>query len=130
MAAKTRILAGTITAAKGKARVFVLRDFEAADSAFKRVVGIMFRATLLRPVLFTFEREARFANSIHSFFCFVAFDAVFLDSKKRVVDVRKSVKPFSMLIVPKRDSKYLIECPSGFAEKNRLREGTVIIFES
>ncbi len=126
MAAKTRRLVGTIGAAKGK---FVLRGFEKADSPFKRVAGIMFRATLSRPVLFSFGREARFANSIHSFFCLVPFDAVFLDSQKRVVDVRKNVLPFTPLVVPKAASKYLAECPAGFAEKNGLQEGVVVSFE-
>ncbi len=128
MAAKKRFSRRTIGSAKGKSRVFALRDFESADSAFKRVVGIMFRASLSRPVLFSFEREAGFGNSIHSFFC-IPFDAVFLDSRLRVVDVRKSVVPFTPLIVPKAASKYLIECPAGFAEKNGLSEGVVVSFE-
>ncbi len=58
------------------------------------------------------------------------FDAVFLDSKKRVVDVRKSVAPFVPLIVPKRACKYLVEAPEGFAEKNGVAEGALLEFET
>ncbi|MFA6049112.1 MAG: DUF192 domain-containing protein [Candidatus Micrarchaeia archaeon] len=125
MAAHARVLRSTNSPAKA----VVLRNFERADTPMKRFLGIMFRKKISRPLLFKFQAEARFANSIHSFFCLVPFDAVFLDSKKRVVDVVEAIPPFRLLIVPKAPALYLVEGPAGFAKATGLRKGVVLRFE-
>lgn len=80
------------------------------------------------PLLFVFGQEDRLLCAIHSLFCLVGFDAVFLDSKKRVVDVRLGIKPFSeVFIVPKKPAKYLVECMEGSAEG--VKEGDELEFE-
>ena len=125
MAAHARVLRSTIS----PAAAVVLHDFERADTATKRFLGIMLRKKISRPLLFTFASEARFANSIHSLFCLVPFDAVFLDSKRRVVDVVGGIPPFRPLIVPKAPALYLVEGPAGFAKAKGLREGVAVRFD-
>ena len=102
--------------------------FEVADSAIKRAWGIMLKTKIKKPLLFVFREKGRKRNAIHSLFCFVRFDAVFLDEKKKVVDVKENVAPFSLLVVPKHYCKYLIEAPSGWAKKNKVKVGQAITF--
>jgi uncharacterized membrane protein (UPF0127 family) len=107
---------------------FTLKGFEPADTFGKRMLGIMFRRRLRRPMLFSFPKESVNGSAIHSFFCFVDFDAVFLDSKRRVVDVKPRVKPFTPLISPKSPARFLIEAPAGWAGKNKIRVGMLVSF--
>ena len=114
-----------IRSASGKT---VFEDVELADTPLKRTKGIMLKSQIRKPMLFIFRREARFENSIHSFFCFVPFDAIFLDEKRKIVDIIPNVKPFSLSVVPKKPSKYLIECKGGSAKKLKLKEGQALRF--
>ena len=101
-------------------------DFEAADSAFTRARGLMFRLRLGRPLLFTFPKEARVECAIHAFFVFFPFDAVYLDGRKKVVDVRHRILPFTPLVVPRKPAKYLIEAPAGWAKAKKICIGKAL----
>ena len=105
----------------------IAEEVNIADSFFKKTKGLMFSRKLKRPLLIIFSEEAKKTNAIHSLFVFFKFDAVFLNSKKIVVDVRK-VKPFSPLIIPKKPTKYLIELKEGEADKKRINIGDKIVF--
>lgn len=98
-----------------------LGDFESCATPSSRMRGLMFRKKFKKPLLFTFDFPAK--HAIHSFFVFFEFDAVFLDEKKKVVDVFEKIKPFTPLIVPKKKSLFLIEFPAGIAEKKKIRIG-------
>jgi uncharacterized membrane protein (UPF0127 family) len=106
------------------ARSIRLKNYEFADTTFKRAVGIMFRKKLTRPLVFPFPYEQ--IVSIHSFFC-VPFDAVFLDKNKRVIELYGNVKPFSF-ITTKRKAHYLVEMPIESIKKLKIKKGTVIGF--
>ncbi len=90
-------------------------------TGFGKIAGIMFRKKF-KPLFFNFHRFDSFSNSIHSFFC-VGFEAVFLDDKKKVVQIL-AVRPFSF-IIPKACS-YLIELPKGTVNKFKLKVGQVL----
>ncbi|MBI5228815.1 DUF192 domain-containing protein [Candidatus Micrarchaeota archaeon] len=109
---------------KEKRRV-LWRDFEKADNFLKRLIGIMFRRTLDAPMVFYFNRKGR--HAIHSCFC-ASFDAIYLDEKKKVVDVRDGVPPFTLLVTPKKDALFLIEAPAGSARELNILEGDVLAF--
>jgi len=93
-------------------RIFIGRGF--FDISVKRVsffgkfIGLMFRSVKSDNLLFEFRRECRL--SIHSYFVFFNFLAIWLDDDKRVVEV-KMVKPFTFSVRPKKKFKYLIEMP-------------------
>ncbi len=105
-----------------------LGNYEAVDSAFKRMRGLMFRRKFGKPLLFTFPAESQVECTIHAFFVFFPFDAIYLDGKKRVVDIHEAIRPFTPLVVPKRKAKYLIEAPAGWARRKRLKLRTEITF--
>lgn len=109
-------------------------DADLARGFLGRFVGIMFQGTFLRPaftrpLIFEFPQEAAFSNSIHSFFCFCSFDAIFLDSQKRVVQVVPQIAPWTPNITPKSPAKYLVEAPAGWAEKAGVEEGSAMFFD-
>jgi len=77
------------------------------------------------PLLFDFGEEGTSRNAIHSFFC-VPFDAIFLNSGKKVVDVIPKIKAWNPWIVPKKAARYLIEAPAGNAARLGVKEGDVL----
>ncbi len=117
------------------ARVFFgkkfLFDAEVARTFSRKLLGIMFQNTPLRepftkPLLFAFRTTGPVSNSIHSMFCFADFDAVFLDEKSRVTEIKARIKPWQVLITPSKPCKYLLELPSGWAARYAIKVRIVL----
>lgn len=100
-----------------------IKDFELADTFFKRLLGLMFRQKICRPLLFIFPNPSIDEASIHSFFVFFEFDAIYLDERKRVVGIFHSIRPFTLLLRPRKPAKYLVEAPAGWARGKFIRIG-------
>lgn len=78
-------------------------DCVVADSFFTKLQGIMFKRHIpYRALLF------KDSFWMHSFFCFVKFNIVFLDKNFNVIDVFYNVPP-NKILKPVWDSKYVIE---------------------
>ena len=92
-----------------------------ASTHFRKMKGIMFKKAF-EPLLFDFDEEGTRRNAIHSFFC-PQFDAVFLDSSKKIVDVIPQIKPWNPFIVPAKPARYLTETPAGDAKRVRVKIG-------
>ncbi len=75
---------------------------------FGKFSGLMFKTREFDNLLFEFNSERRW--SIHSFFVFFSFLAIWIDENNRVLEVRV-VKPFTLSIKPKKSFKRLIEAP-------------------
>ncbi|MFH0972269.1 MAG: DUF192 domain-containing protein [Candidatus Micrarchaeota archaeon] len=99
------------------------RDCEVADTPWKKTRGIMLRRELEKPVLFVLDYEDRMRAAIHSFFCLIRFDAVFLNSRKEVVDIIENIPAWRIYIAPKKPAKYFIECKAGEARKLGIKIG-------
>ncbi|MBI5224823.1 DUF192 domain-containing protein [Candidatus Micrarchaeota archaeon] len=98
-------------------------SYNVANTPLKRTIGIMFKFKVENPLLFILEEESIFRATIHSFFCFVRFDAIFLDKNKRIVDIHENIGPFRPIIAPKSPSKYFIECKAGEAKRLGIKIG-------
>ena len=61
-------------------------------------------------LVFKREQESILGSSIHMLFVFYPINVLFLDSDKKVVDMKKRLKPFTFYS-PKQKSKYIIELP-------------------
>lgn len=81
-------------------------------SPLKQGLGLMFfpRKKFKFGLIFQREYESIFGSSLHMFFVFYPINVLFLDSEKKVVDIKKSFKPFSFY-APKKKSRYIIELP-------------------
>jgi len=103
--------------------VTLTEEFEIADTTFKRTRGLMFRSSISKPLLFIMPSESAELSSIHSLFVFFPFDAVFLNSKGVVVDIRERIKPFTLKITPAKPAKYILEMEAGGAKRRKIRVG-------
>ena len=94
-----------------------------ADSFLKRLKGLMFKREFDYVLVFEFEGEARMGASIHMMFVFTPIDIVYLDSGKKVVDLKTNLQPWTSNYTPKRPAKWLLELPPGTINKNRIKAG-------
>ncbi|MBN2478308.1 DUF192 domain-containing protein [Candidatus Micrarchaeota archaeon] len=85
------------------------KGFECECTAVKSIPGqmkgLMFGSR--KNLLFEFKNSGK--HSIHSFFVFFRFDAVYLDENMEVVEIYKKVKPFTFNVSNKKDANYLLE---------------------
>lgn len=84
------------------------------SSILSQIRGMMFRKVI--PLVFIFSKERRV--NLHSFFC-KEMDLVFLDSKYKVIELKKNWKPFSFYFSKKR-ARILLELPVGSIDKIAL----------
>ena len=81
-------------------------------------LGLMFKKkTNAQILLFEFNKETKM--SIHSFFVWFPFIAIWLDSQEKIIGVRK-VRPFDFGISPSKKYKSLIEIPLSITYKEVL----------
>lgn len=93
----------------------VMDKVKVADTHWKRMKGLMFgnKSEFDYALVFDLERNAHKGASVHMLFVFFPIDIVYLDSEKHVVDIVKSLKPFTPNYTPKKRSRYFIEVPEG-----------------
>jgi len=103
-------------------------DCRIAGTAFERMRGIMFSQPRFSPLLIRFNAQGRKRNALHSFFC-PPFDALFLDSSGRVVDVLAHAPRNSAFIVPRQAYESVIELAAGEAESKGVAVGDVLVLE-
>ncbi len=86
---------------------------------FSRFSGLMFRSRSTNNLLFDFRREVRF--SIHSFFVFFPFLAIWLDSNNKVVEY-KVVRPFCLNVKPRGKFIKIVEIPLNRRNKPLIKK--------
>ncbi|MDP7520631.1 MAG: DUF192 domain-containing protein [Candidatus Pacearchaeota archaeon] len=77
-------------------------------SSFNRLIGLMFKSKTNDNLLFEFNKDVKM--SIHSYFVFFDFLAVWLDKSNNVIEF-KIVRPFSFMVKSKKPSSKFIEVP-------------------
>lgn len=82
----------------------------------------MFREKQAALIELPFESLAM--SVIHTFFMRFSIDIYWLDSRKKIIGVRKRLMPFS-LAAPARPAKYILEAPAG---KLKLKAGEKLNF--
>lgn len=72
-------------------------EVDHCESVLKKFRGLMFRRKPKNDgLLFSFRREG--VVGIHMFFVFFPIDIVYVNSKKKIVEIKKKVKPFTPYI--------------------------------
>lgn len=96
----------------------LVNDVEYCRSLLSKSCGLMFRRKLRdKALVFVFDKPKHVP--LHMMFVFQKIDVLFLDEKKKVVELWKNFLPFAMR-TPFRKAKYVIELPAGTAEKVKL----------
>ena len=62
----------------------IAKEYNRCESVWSKAIGLMFRRKIA-PMVFIFDTERRV--SLHMFFVFNAIDVLFLDDKKKVVEI-------------------------------------------
>lgn len=97
------------------------------DTVFSRTLGLMFTPSLgsSEGILLVANRQSKAQTSIHSFFVFFTFDALWIDEHNKIVD-KQTVKPFQALIQPRSPAKYVLELSKGASKDVSL--GSILKF--
>ena len=89
----------------------ILNELAFARSFWKRFFGLMFRKSL--PEGFGIWIEP--CKSVHTMWMLISIDIHFLDSKNRVIEIKKMVRPWRVVLAPK-GTKSVLEIRSGAIE--------------
>jgi hypothetical protein len=112
----------------------LVKNFETADSFGKRTKGLMFRNNLPlnSGLLMIFKKEGE--HGIWMLGMRFPIDLVFIDCKKRIVDIKHSVKPLGKnpntwkVYKPSKPCKYVLEVNSGLMQKTKTEVGDFLEF--
>jgi len=86
---------------------------------FHRFLGLMFtRREKARALLFDFGKSVRI--SIHSFFVFFPFVAVWLDDKDKIIEIKK-INSWRFSVKPEKSFVKLVEIPCNAEYKDILK---------
>lgn len=69
-------------------------------------LGLMF--SWKRTLIFDLGKEKR--EGLHMWFVFFAIDVYFLDRDRRIIEIKKGLKPFTFYF-PERKARYILETP-------------------
>ena len=81
---------------------------------FSKAIGLMFCFDKEKSLVFIFSKEIQ--SSLHMWFVFYPIDVLFLDSRKKVVEIKEHFQPFTFYF-PQHTSKFIIEVPDGTIQK-------------
>ena len=104
----------------------IIATLKFANSYFSRLKGLMFKKKLDYVLVLKPKSNLRISSSVHSLFMRFAIDLVFLDNKKKVVEVAK-LSPWKFYI-PKRSADYILEMKQGSIEKYQIAIGDKLNF--
>ncbi len=106
-------------------KTVLAREYDRCDSFLSRMLGLMF-SRKPRALLMVFPTMQRIG--IHMMFVFFPIDVVWLDNTRRIVALKKDLRPFSA-ITPKERAQFVIELPIGMIEAGRMKVGDWIGWE-
>ncbi len=97
-------------------------------SLISKGLGLMFRFDLRdKGLVFVFDSEKR--RQLHMFFVFMPIDVIFLDRKKKIVEIKEDFFPFH-IYSPKQKAQYIIELPWMTVREKKIKIGDVISWEA
>ncbi len=95
-------------------------------SVFSKAIGLMFSKRIIdKGLVFVFDKQMKV--DLHMFFVFFPIDVIFLDEDKKVVDLKKEFRPFTIYL-SKEKAKYIIELPEKTIDKSKTEIGDKIEF--
>jgi uncharacterized membrane protein (UPF0127 family) len=97
------------------------KETKLCDSILSKAKGLMFSKRIKdKGLVFVFKKDERW--SLHMLFVFFPIDVLWLNKDCRIVDMKESFAPFSVLAVPKEKARFVIELPA-----NTIKNSDTII---
>ena len=104
----------------------VIVDARFCNSVISKAFGLRFRKKPVdKALIFTFDSPKTVLMDM--WFVFYPIDVVFLDSDKKVVEIKEKFLPFSFYKSNKK-AVYIIEFENGIIKKNNISIGEKLIF--
>ena len=89
----------------------IVKKVEVCNNIWRKALGLMFSRKIKdKCLIFVFKKEQYVP--LHMLFVFYPIDVLFLNKKKKVVEMKKNFFPFTAYN-PVNKSKYVIELPAG-----------------
>ncbi len=106
---------------------------EVADSFMKKMIGLMYRENMGKTdgMLFKISEPGVMASTITTINMRFSIDIVWLDSRKRVVDVARNAEPSPSIFAsyrPRKPAAYVMELRAGAAKKLGIEPGDKVAF--
>lgn len=95
-------------------------------SIFSKAIGLMFSWDKNKSLLFEFTKEEKIC--LHMWFVFYPIDVVFLDSKKKVVELKEHFLPFTAYCSHHK-ARYALEVPQGTIQRTKTKIGDFLSFK-
>ncbi len=109
-----------------KTRDKVITDGEKICSTlWSKALGLMFQRNVTTPLVFTFSSMRKIP--LHMMFVFTPIDVLWLDSKRKVVEMKEGFRPFSYYS-PAKTAQYVIELRSSTIHEQGVKVGDEIEF--
>ncbi len=88
-------------------------------SILSQLRGLMFSTR--KNLIMVFDKEKKV--SLHNWFVFFTIDVLFLDSEKKIVEIKRGLRPFGFYFAKKK-AKYVVE--SGGENSTRCQIGDTL----
>ena len=102
----------------------VINNYKIYKNPISQFIGLRFSKKTNMILIFELNKETRINASIDTLFVFYKINLIWLDKNKKVVDIKKNIKPFIPLIIPRKKARYILE----FTKPMSIRIGDVIRF--
>lgn len=91
----------------------IIEKIKFANSFLKKFRGLMFEKEkdFDYALIFDLGKESRIKAGIHMCFVFFPINVLFLDEKRKVVDIVFELKPWTLNYSPKKKACYIVELP-------------------
>ncbi len=89
----------------------LIANVKVCNNFFSKFRGLMFSRKLKKNegILLISDKESILETSIHMLFVFFKIDVVWINNDKKIVDIKRNVKPFKLFIGSKEKAKYVLE---------------------
>jgi len=89
---------------------------------FSRSKGLRFARPLRKgqAIILAAQQESTMETTIDMFFVFFPIDVLWLSKDKEVVDIKRNVKPFTPMIIPRKPAQYVVELKKGVTNNIKL----------
>ncbi len=101
-----------------------IKDAIFCKSLLSKGMGLMFRLKPT-PMVFCFPESRKV--SLHMFCVFFPIDVLYLDSEKKVIELKENLMPFGFYM-PKNKANFVVELPKHSIRENKIKLGESITF--
>lgn len=115
-----------LTLKRGKENAIVCRKIILHKNILSQGTGLMFHRKIKDEAhIFPFVKKHRI--SLTMWFVFFPIDVIYLDEKKRAVEMKENFRPFTNYF-PKKEAMYVVELPCGFIAEKKIKLADFLVF--